>query len=411
MNFYLLFCFAVLSLAANGCDCGKGKKGCGAGLCCSYWGCCGSSTAHCGSGATQCVCDCNGSKPCIEPAKPITPTPTTPQITLQCYAHGRWQKTVVATTSSPSGYTGLMGDACTMFRASVNTGKVYYKVHFYGNGKTTWSNEYGNNAVVSNNYKAIDGLMIRVTGISGYTLNYQVHTRYGKWWSYVTGYSATDYNNGYAGSLGNNIDGIRAYFKKTSNDNGGNNGGNTGGNGNKGWFPMSVMQLTQIAYENYSHGDSMHIDCIGSTYAFAPFTGTVRVANKYSYGVFLFTSNDKVQMPNGKTDYLTVMFMHGESLYNVGSVVKRGTNFYKLSGWGNGYIEYGTHLDMGCRIGTHTSTAIVSRYRFFGNMHIYQCLYLNTKVTTSIINEGVAQRAVLQGGITSYKGRWTKIQE
>lgn len=155
------------------------------------------------------------------------------------------------------------------------------------------------------------------------------------------------------------------------------------------WFPMSTMNLTQIAYESYSHTNSNHIDCIGSTYAFAPFTGTVKYTSS-NYGVTVFQSNNKVYYADGSLDYMTVMFMHGTCLYSKGQTVSQGTNMYKLGGLGsNGASVYGTHLDLGVYRGQRSDTG--STYSRFGNTFCYDAFYINTKKTTSIINKGACE--------------------
>ena len=46
---------------------------------------------------------------------------------------------------------------------------------------------------------------------TGKTIHYRVHIKGGSWLSYVTGYSTSDSNNGYAGVLGKEIDAIQVY--------------------------------------------------------------------------------------------------------------------------------------------------------------------------------------------------------
>lgn len=172
----------------------------------------------------------------------------------------------------------------------------------------------------------------------------------------------------------------------------------------KAWFPMSTMNLTQLAYETYSHGNSMHIDCIGSTYAVAPFTGTVKYSNS-NYGVMIFQSNDKVYYADGSLDYMTVMYMHGTCLYGVGSSVKQGTNLYKLGGLGaNGTTAYGVHLDLGVYKGQRSTPT--SSYSRFGDTFPYKALYINSSFTTYIANKGKAQNSVNYGAPTDYSNLW-----
>jgi len=200
MKFCLVLAFVALALCS--CGCGVNKGGCPQGSCCSYWGCCGNTQDHCGSGARQCVCDCNGTKPCMSTPDP-KPEPTQ-TLTAFCYVRGNWLRVV-----GSGAYTGSLGYPCHGFRASLTNGKVYYRVHFKGN--SSWSNEYSNGAGIINTNKPIDGIMMKTN--TGKTLYYQVHLRYGKWLDKVTGYNANDSKNGYAGNLKTEIDGFKAELK------------------------------------------------------------------------------------------------------------------------------------------------------------------------------------------------------
>lgn len=174
----------------------------------------------------------------------------------------------------------------------------------------------------------------------------------------------------------------------------------------KPWFPLSVMNLTQLAYESYSHSNSMHIDCTGSAYAIAPFTGTVKYASS-NYGVMIFQSNNMVQYPNGTVDYMTVMYMHGTCLKSVGQTVAQGTNLYQLGGIGSqGKTEYGVHLDLGVRRGRHSSPT--NYYSSFGDVYPYDGLFINSNFTTSIWNKGrvASGNTVTHGGKTDYSNAW-----
>lgn len=175
------------------------------------------------------------------------------------------------------------------------------------------------------------------------------------------------------------------------------------------WFPMSTMNLTQIAYESYSHSNSNHIDCIGSTYAFAPFTGTVKYSSS-NYGVMIFQSNNKVYYADGSLDYMTVMFMHGTCLYSVGTTVSQGTNLYKLGGLGaNGVSAYGVHLDCGVYKGQKSTPT--SSYSKFGNYYAFNSFYINPNKTTSIINKGVVEsgNTVYNNAPTNYSSLWRTL--
>ncbi|BCJ93740.1 hypothetical protein acsn021_13090 [Anaerocolumna cellulosilytica] len=181
------------------------------------------------------------------------------------------------------------------------------------------------------------------------------------------------------------------------------------------WFPVSVMNITQIAYESYSHSNSNQIDCSGSTYAFAPFTGKVVNISK-SYGVVLFQSTNPVYYADGTIDYMTVQFMHGsnydtwKSYYEKGTVISQGTDFYKIGGTdGNGNTTYGLHYDIGVYRGKTSSFA--SSFSKFGNTFAFDAFYINTNKTTSIKNKGKVEsgNTIYNNAPSNWSNLWRNL--
>lgn len=177
------------------------------------------------------------------------------------------------------------------------------------------------------------------------------------------------------------------------------------------WFPVSVMNITQIAYESYSHGNSNHIDCIGSTYAFAPFTGKI-VNVDASYGVALFQSINPVYYADGTLDYMTVQFMHGsnsdtlKSYYDKGTIISQGTNFYKIGDVGS---SGAIHYDIGVYRGKTSS--FTSKFSLFGNTFAFDAFYINPNKTTSIINKGKVEsgNTVSNNAPTNWSNLWRNL--
>lgn len=138
-----------------------------------------------------------------------TPTPTSskPDVIYQVWddVKNKWLPNV----TNDSDYAGIFGhDVCAVF-ANLSKGNIFYKVH-YKNGK--WLPEVKNRTDYAGLFnRPIDGLMMKTdTGVKIY---YRVHLRRsGKWLPWVTGYNATDNNNGYAGIIGQEIDGIQIKF-------------------------------------------------------------------------------------------------------------------------------------------------------------------------------------------------------
>lgn len=107
-------------------------------------------------------------------------------------------------------YAGLYGrDVCCVY-ARLTKGNIFYKVHYKG-GK--WLPEVKNREDYAGLYnKPIDGLMMKTD--TGKTIKYAVHLRRSnRWLPFVSGYDADDFDNGYAGILGQEIDGIKIYIE------------------------------------------------------------------------------------------------------------------------------------------------------------------------------------------------------
>lgn len=118
----------------------------------------------------------------------------------------RWLPEVTDLTD----YAGLYGkDVCCVY-ARLTSGNIFYKVHYKG-GK--WLPEVKNREDYAGLYnKPIDGLMMRTD--TGKTIKYAVHLRSSnRWLPFVSGYDESDFNNGYAGILGQEIDGIKIYIE------------------------------------------------------------------------------------------------------------------------------------------------------------------------------------------------------
>ena len=107
-------------------------------------------------------------------------------------------------------YAGLYGrDVCCVY-ARLTKGNIFYKVHYKG-GK--WLPEVKNREDYAGLFnKPIDGLMMRTD--TGKTIKYAVHLRReNRWLPFVSGYDADDFDNGYAGIIGQEIDGIKIYIE------------------------------------------------------------------------------------------------------------------------------------------------------------------------------------------------------
>lgn len=107
-------------------------------------------------------------------------------------------------------YAGIAGhDICAVF-AELTRGNIFYKVHTK-DGR--WLPEVKNREDYAGIFnKVIDGIMMRTD--TGKTVKYAVHLRRSnRWLPFVTGYNESDSNNGFAGILGQEIDGIKIYIE------------------------------------------------------------------------------------------------------------------------------------------------------------------------------------------------------
>lgn len=108
-----------------------------------------------------------------------------------------------------SDYAGLYGhDVCAVF-ARLTFGNIFYKVHLKGG---SWLPEVKNREDYAGLFnKPIDGIMMRTD--TGKNLNYAVHLRRkARWLPFVNGFDDKNSKNGYAGILGEEIDGIKIYI-------------------------------------------------------------------------------------------------------------------------------------------------------------------------------------------------------
>lgn len=141
------------------------------------------------------------------PAPTPAPAPSKPDVTYQVWddVKNKWLPNV----KNDSDYAGIFGhDVCAVF-ANLSRGNIFYKVHYKG-GK--WLPEVKNREDYAGLFnKPIDGLMMKTD--TGAKLYYRVHLRRSnKWLPWVTGYNEKDGNNGYAGIIGQEIDGIQIKY-------------------------------------------------------------------------------------------------------------------------------------------------------------------------------------------------------
>jgi hypothetical protein len=119
------------------------------------------------------------------------------------------RKAWLPTVTDATDYAGIYGHDVDCIQSSLSSGNIYYRVHYKGG---SWLPEVKNCTDYAGIYNSpIDGLMMKTD--TGKTIHYMVHLRRtNRWLPWVTGYNTGDSNNGYAGTFGQEIDGVQIYL-------------------------------------------------------------------------------------------------------------------------------------------------------------------------------------------------------
>lgn len=168
----------------------------------------------------------NTQKPKEEKPKTTTPSVAKPSITIQGAVKGK----ILGLITDGKDYSGILGKELVALAAKVTKGAVKYSVHIK-NGKwldsvtgfnyKDYENGYAGNGNPAIYGSAIDAIKMYYTTPSDviknygyYKIAYRVHLLNGKWldWQYDT--ETTNGQDGYAGIIGKNIDGIEAKLIK-----------------------------------------------------------------------------------------------------------------------------------------------------------------------------------------------------
>lgn len=168
----------------------------------------------------------NTQKPKEEKPKTTTPSVAKPSITIQGAVKGK----ILGLITDGKDYSGILGKELVALAAKVTKGAVKYSVHIK-NGKwldsvtgfnyKDYENGYAGNGNPAIYGSAIDAIKMYYTTPSDviknygyYKIAYRVHLLNGKWldWQYDT--ETTNGQDGYAGIIGKNIDGVEAKLIK-----------------------------------------------------------------------------------------------------------------------------------------------------------------------------------------------------
>lgn len=146
-------------------------------------------------------------------------------------------------------------------------------------------------------------------------------------------------------------------------------------------FPMNVLQMTQDEGGDYSHSGTYNIDFVGmwAHYPlYAPCSLRIRrIVADGSNGLILDSVN-KVHLPNGALDYITLSVAHCNNppSMTVGHVFNQGELFYTTGT--AGYVT-GDHVHM-C-IGQGSGGDLVQRstgnWDLSNRIHMWEGMYVN----------------------------------
>jgi len=185
---------------------------------------------------------------------PPSASAATPTLTFWSYdiKKGYWLSAVTDTSASSTAFAGNYGNPMGGLQVRLSSGgSVTVQMHGLGGAWYSASTANAPNAVlVGNTYMALDALMI--TTNTGLTVNYRVHTVGRGWLPWVTGFNTADSRNGYAGILGQAIDGVQMYLSGSQT----NPGGQWIQSGSSWYYYQNGVKLTGWRLLNWSGGQN-----------------------------------------------------------------------------------------------------------------------------------------------------------
>lgn len=156
-------------------------------------------------------------------------------------------------------------------------------------------------------------------------------------------------------------------------------------------FPMPYLYMTQDEGGDYSHTGTYNIDFVGydgsGVVYTAPIYAPVSMKVISYHGTYnggnavIFESLNKVHLPNGQLDYLTVMFMHCDNppYKTVGDIVYQGQLCYRTGTYG--YVT-GDHVHscLGQGRGGYFVQRSSGNYDLSNRIHYWDGVFVNNTV-------------------------------
>ena len=180
-------------------------------------------------------------------------------------------------------------------------------------------------------------------------------------------------------------------------------------------FPAPVMEVTQLAYESYSHVISNAIDIIPHGEVIAPFRCTVAFTDT-SWGYVVLQSTGKVLFADGTVDYMTVSYVHSVDIWEMvraqkeHRVICQGEPIYHAGGMGRGKLDaYREHVHVAAYRG-HVSGVTDDGYYGCGDVYPYDAFFVNPDFTTGCHGRGEGYKStdsiMHHKAPDDYRGRW-----
>jgi len=136
-----------------------------------------------------------------------------PNVIYQVYAGGKWWGEITNYNDvNTNGYAGVFGKEISGIRVRLSNGKTVTVIsHMKGKGTGDWLSPITKWDNTSNGYSGIKGKPTDCIAMKadGVTLKYRVHTKNGKWLSWITAYNLADSVKGMAGIYGKSIDAVQ----------------------------------------------------------------------------------------------------------------------------------------------------------------------------------------------------------
>lgn len=159
-------------------------------------------------------------------------------------------------------------------------------------------------------------------------------------------------------------------------------------------FPMPYLYMTQDENGDYSHEGTYNIDFVGYNGSsvitqapiYAPVTMKVISYSPSETGgnAVIFESVNKVHLPNGALDYMTIMFMHCNNppYTTIGDIVNQGQLCYRTGTYGQVTGEH-VHSCIGQGAGGYFVQRSSGNWDLSNRIHYWEGVYVND---TTIIN-------------------------